>query len=70
MLTDKGLCYSFNSDSMEKIYKKTKYMAKMKTHLTDWQKDKHEDDGILKNPKMITSGGISFRIMLDTQMLR
>ena len=70
MLTDRGLCYTFNSDSMEKLYRKTDYIITVKKHLTDWQANKHDKIGNLKNPKMMSSTGVSFRLMLDTQMLR
>ena len=55
MLTDRGLCYTFNSDSMQKLFKQTKYLDTLKKHLTDWQGHKHDEEGNLKEPLMIST---------------
>ena len=69
MLTDRGLCYTFNSDSMQKLFKQTKYLDTLKKHLTDWQGHKHDEEGNLKEPLMISTIEHSVRLVLDTQSL-
>ena len=73
MLSFNGLCYSYNSDSAEKLYKRTTFMEAFLENLPEDRGDTFHPDGSLKDPKMIENRGNSgehVKLALDTQALR
>ena len=69
MLTDMGLCYTFNADSMERLYQDTAFFKTFKEHVSDIKSDKFGKDLRQKTPQMISDVGTTatMRFVFDSQ---